>query len=149
MAIEIVPLSSFNYHDVVTLVWETVNRKGDTGYKRAEAESYVQRNSEKIRVLEIDGSVYGMYGYYENPNSYTLSFFALDKRVRAKKAGYSLYNDMKMLLRGKPVIVPIYNDNDKMLRVVKKRGTFIGRFKAGGDKLLDYYSISFGDKDWK
>jgi len=90
-----------------------------------------------------------LYGYYENPNTYTLSFFALDKRVRETRDGYSLYADMKNRLKGKPVIVPIYNDNEKMLDVVKKRGTFIGRFKADGDRLLDYYSINFGDKDWK
>jgi len=149
MSVEITSLSTFNYHDVVTLVWKTVNTEDRTGYKRAEAETYVQRNSEKIRVLEIDGGVYGMYGYYENPNTYTLSFFALDKRVRGTRAGYLLYSDMKSRLVGKPVIVPIYNDNDKMLSVVRKRGTFIGRFKSYGDRLLDYYSINFGDKDWK
>ena len=55
---------------------------------------------------------------------------------------------MKKNLTGKPVIVPIYDDNKNMINIVKKRGTFIGRFKSEGNKVLDYYSINFGDKEW-
>lgn len=142
-------LNSFNFHEVVTLVWATVNGDTGAGYKRAEAEQYVKENADKIVVLEINDEVFGMYGYYENPNTYTLSFFALDKRVRRKRVGYSLYGDMKERLTGKPVIVPVYNDNEEMSKIVKKRGVFLGRFKAEGNRMLDYYSINFGDKKWQ
>ena len=148
MQVTITTLNSFNFHEVVTLVWETVNTSGNGGYKRAEAEEYVKNNSEKIVVLEVDDAVFGMYGYYDNPNSYTLSFFAIDKRVRQKKSGYKLFMDLKKRLTGKPIIVPVYNDNNQMIDIVKKRGTFIGRFKAEGDRVLDYYSIDFGNKEW-
>lgn len=148
MQVTITTLNSFNFHEVVTLVWETVNTSGNGGYKRAEAEEYVKNNSEKIVVLEVNDAVFGMYGYYDNPNSYTLSFFAIDKRVRQKKSGYKLFMDLKKRLTGKPIIVPVYNDNNQMIDIVKKRGTFIGRFKAEGDRVLDYYSISFGNKEW-
>ncbi len=147
MKATITTLTSFNFHEVVTLVWETINAGGGVGYKRAEAEEYVKNNAEKIVVLEIDDAVFGMYGYYENPHSYTLSFFALDKRIRKKKVGYTLYKDMTKRLRGKPIIIPVYNDNDQIVPLVKKRGKFIGRFKSLGDKLLDYYAVDFGDKE--
>jgi len=147
MQATITTLSSFNFHEVVTLVWETINAGGGVGYKRAEAEKYVKDNSEKIIVLEIDSAVFGMYGYYENPHTFTLSFFALDKRVRNKKIGYSLYLDMKKRLKGKPIIVPVYNDNNLMISLVRKRGKFIGRYLSIGNKLLDYYAVDFGDKE--
>ncbi len=144
----ITTLNTFNFHEVVTLVWKTVNARGGVGYKRAEAEEYIKNNSDRVIVLEIGNEVYGLYSYSENPNSFTLNFFSLDKRVRATRTGYSLFSDMRKRLTGKPVIVPVYNDNLDMIKIVKKRGTFIGRFKAGGKKLLDYYSINFGDKEW-
>jgi hypothetical protein len=147
MKATITTLNSFNFHEVVTLVWETINAGGGVGYKRAEAENYVKGNADKIVALEIDDSVFGMYGYYENPHTFTLSFFALDKRVRSKKIGYSLYLDMKKRLRGKPIIVPVYNDNSPMISLVKKRGKFIGRYVSIGNKLLDYYAVDFGDKE--
>jgi hypothetical protein len=53
---------------------------------------------------------------------------------------------MKTRLVGKPVIMPVYNDNQDMANFVKKRGTFIGRFRAGEGKLLDYYALNFGDR---
>ena len=149
MQATITTLSAHNFHEVVTLVWTVVNGDGGVGYKRAEAETYVKNNSENIIVLEIADEVFGMYSFYDNPNVYTLSFFALDKRVRRKKIGYSLFLDMKNRLVGKPVIVPIYSDNDLMVKVVKKRGQFMGSFRAAGDKILDYYTISFGDKEWE
>ena len=148
MSLKVTTLNAFNFHEVVTLVWETVNSDGESGYKRAEAEEYVKENAKNIIVLEINDAVFGMYGYYDNPNSYTLSFFAIDKRVRSKKSGYSLFIDMKTRLTGKPVIVPIYSDNSQMVGIVKKRGTFIGRFRAEGDRVLDYFSIDFGNKEW-
>jgi hypothetical protein len=56
---------------------------------------------------------------------------------------------MKTRLRGKPVLAPVYTENDDIVKVTSKRGIFIGRFLSGNGKTIDYYSINFGDKEWK
>lgn len=149
MTIKIEPLNRHNYHDVVTLVWRIMNQGiGEGSYKRAEAEEYVKNNSDKVYVLEVDNNTMGMYSYFDNPNMYNLSFFALDKRVRAKKAGYKLYLDMKSRLSDRPVIIPLYSHNSLIQGLVRKRGTFLGRRKSKNNKTIEYYSVVFGE-NWE
>jgi len=149
MQATITTLNRFNYNDVVSLVWRVMNEGvGEGNYKRVEAEEYVKKNSDRVRVLEVENEVMGMYAYYDNPNVFTLSFFALHPLVRSKRDGYKLFFDLKEKLSGKPVIIPVYNHNTIMSDIVKKRGVFVGRFKSEGDKLLDYYSASFGGEEW-
>ena len=50
---------------------------------------------------------------------------------------------MKKRLVGRPVNVVVYNSNDDMISVVKKRGTFIGRSLRGVGDPMDFYSIMF------
>ncbi len=143
----ITPLNKFNFNDAVTLIAGIMNNSG-IPYKRAEAVSFLVNTKSETMVLEYGGSVMGMYSYIENPNEYSLNFFALNPFVRGKRSGYALYDSMKKKLKGKPVIVPIASDNADMLSIVKKRGIFIGRFTTDGSKVLDYFSINFGDKEW-
>ncbi len=144
----VMPLDKFNFNDTVTLIAGIMNNSG-IQYKRAEAVSFLTNRGETTFVLNCSGSTMGMYSYTEYPNGYTLNFFALNPFVRKTRDGYSLFMDMRDRLRGKPVTVPIESNNEDMLAVVKKRGTFIGRFQTESYKVLDYYSINFGDKDWK
>jgi hypothetical protein len=118
-------------------------------YKRAEAINYLQTHADETIVLEVNDTTFGMYAYTDSPNSYTLNFFALNPAVRKTREGYALYKDMKDRLRGKPVIAPVHSGNKAMLDVVKKRGIYMGRFRTSGDKTIEYYSLDFGDKEWK
>lgn len=148
MRAKITNLDRYNFNDVVTLISAIMNENGVL-YKRASAIDYLKNHADKTAVLEINDSVMGMYAYTESPNSYTLNFFALNPFARKTKAGYILFRDMKDRLKGKPVIAPVHTENSDMVNVVKKRGTFIGRFMTSKDKTIDYYSLNFGDKEWK
>ena len=148
MRAKITNLDKYNFNDVVTLISAIMNENGVL-YKRAEAIHYLQTHAYNTIVLEVNDTTMGMYAYTDNPNSYTLNFFALNPAIRKSRVGYMLYSDMKNRLRGKPVIAPVHTENTDMVNVVKKRGTFIGRFLTSGNKTLDYYSINFGDKEWK
>lgn len=148
MRATVTPLDSQNFNDSATLIAGIMNNTG-VPYKRAEAVSFLVSHDTTTFVLEYGGSTMGMYSYSEHPNGYTLNFFALNPFVRGTKNGYTLYKDMKDRLKGKPVTVPVGSENQDMLSVVKKRGTFIGRFTTGNNKVLDYFSINFGDKEWK
>ena len=149
MQATITTLSQFNFHDVVTLMWRIMNEgEGEGSYKRVSAEEYIKGNSDNIRVLEGSGAVLGMYSYSDNPNVFTLNFFALSPIVRGKRAGYKLFVDLKRRLVRKPVIIPLYNHNELISELVKKRGTFVGRYRAEGGSILDYYSVAFDGGNW-
>jgi len=149
MQVTITKLNKLNFHDVVTLMWRIMNEgEGEGSYKRVKAEEYIKNNAENVRVLEASGEVLGMYSYSDNPNIYTLNFFALSPIVRGKRAGYRLFIDLKRRLVRKPVIIPLYNHNELIKDIVKRRGTFIGRYKAEGNSILDYYSVAFDGGNW-
>jgi hypothetical protein len=147
MRTEITPLNKFNFNDVVVLIMAIMKDNG-VSYSRTDAMTYLSSHADNTMVLEVNDTVMGMYAFSENANSYTLNFFALNPFIREKKEGYRLYLDMKNRLTGKPVIAPVHTENKNMIKVVSKRGTFIGRFSTSGGKTIDYYSINFGDKDW-
>ncbi len=148
MRVKTTNLNRYNFNDVVTLICAIMKDNG-IPYKRAEAISYLTTHADNTIVLEINDMTMGMYAYSDHPNSYTLNFFALNPYARKTKAGYALYMDMSKRLRGKPLIAPVHTGNSDMVKVVSKRGTFIGRFSTSGNKTIDYYSINFGDKEWK
>ncbi len=147
MRTQTIPLNKINFNEAVTLVSAIMNESGVT-YKRAEAIEYLVSHSDTTMVLEVNDVTMGLYAFTDAANSYTLNFFALNPFVRKSRAGYSLYSDMANRLTGKPVIVPVFSDNIDMLKVVKKRGIFMGRFKVDEKSTIDYYSINFGDKEW-
>ncbi len=147
MRTQTIPLNKTNFNEAVTLVSATMNESGTT-YKRAEAIEYLVSHSDTTMVLEVNDVAMGVYAFTDSANAYTLNFFALNPFVRKKRAGYGMYLDMADRLKGKPVIVPVFSKNSDMINVVKKRGVFIGRFKAEKDSTIDYYSINFGDKEW-
>jgi len=148
MRVEILPLNKNNFNDVVTLVMAIMKENG-SDYSRSMAVEFISSHADNTYVLEVNDTVFGMYSYTNTPNSYTLNFFALNPFVRQKRYGYMLYKDMSERLKGKPVLVSVHTGNENMIAVVKKRGTFLGRFSIGGGKTMDYYSINFGDKEWK
>jgi len=148
MRVETTPLNKYNFNDVVTLISAIMNSNGIL-YKRAEAIEYLRTHADNTVVLEVNDQTMGMYAYTENANTFILNFFALNPYVRKTKAGYKLFHDIKKRLRGKPVIVPVHTENSDMINIVKKRGIFLGRFMTSNDKTIDYYSINFGDKEWK
>ena len=139
MQATITTLNRVNFHEVVTLMWRVMNEGiGEGLYKRAQAEEYIKNNNNNIAVLEINDEVMGMYSFSDNPNIYTLNFFALNPIVRSSRSGYKLFLDMKKRLNRKPVIIPLYTHNKIIKDIVSKRGIFIGRFKAEGNKLIFY-----------
>lgn len=149
MSIEITGLTKNNFQDVVTLAHQTLSGAHDGDFKRAAAQQFIIGNQDGTNVLVVDGIVAGAYAFRELPNVYSLSFFALREDFRKTKAGYKLYLHMKNRLRGRPVNVVIYDDNDPMINVVKSRGVFVGRTPSVNDKTLSFYSILFDDFDKK
>lgn len=143
MNLEIVKVNKSSFNDVVTLVHKTLGYSSKGLYTRARATEFVVEKADNMHVLLLNDIVMGAYSYSELPNVYSLNFFALDERVRKKKSGYKLFLDMKRRLIGRPVNVVVYNSNDDMLDVVKKRGTFVGRSLKGVGDPMDFYSIMF------
>lgn len=143
MQLEITKVTKASFNDVVTLVHRTLGYSSKGLYTRAKATAFTADNSDNMYVLLINDIVMGAYSYSELPNVYSLNFFALDERVRKTKSGYKLFLDMKKRLVGRPVNVVVYNSNDDMISVVKKRGTFIGRSLRGVGDPMDFYSIMF------
>lgn len=148
MRAEITHLNKTNFNDATTLI-SAIMKDNGIRYKRAEAVAYLSSHDDKTMILEINDVTMGMYAYSEHPNSYTLNFFALNPYARKSKLGYKMYLDMKGRLKGKPVIVPVHSENKDMINIVKKRGIFIGRFNTVSNKTIDYFSIDFGNKEWK
>ena len=141
--IEIVGLNKQNFHEVVTFAQRILSHPFGGRYKRVEAQQFIIENQDNTFVLEVNGVVAGAYAYNDNPNSYGLSFFALGVDYRRRKSGYRLYQDMKTRLINKPVNVVIYDDNDAMMDIVKKRGIFLGRVPSTGGTTISFYSIMF------
>ena len=142
---EIVGLNKHNFHDIVTFVQNILSHPYGGRYKRAEAQQFVIDGQDSTFVLELDGEVIGAYAFHDMANAYGLNFFALKEKFRATKSGYLLYKHMKQTLKNKPVNVVIYDDNDAMMNVVKKRGTLVGKVPSVGGKVVAYYSIFFND----
>jgi len=134
-----------SFNDVVTMVHETIGAANPLGFTRAAAQQFVVEAYDSTFVLYRNGMVFGAYAYHSLPNVYSLNFFSLNKHAQKTKCGYKLYLDMKKRLSGRPVNVTIYNNNDAMIDVVKKRGVFVGRTPSVGGTSLDFYSIMFDD----
>jgi len=138
-------LTKTNFHDVVSLVKETIGRADPMAYSRMEAENFVKEYQETTRVLEVNGQVMGAYSYSESPNSYGLNFFALTKLARKTKPAFKLYLDMKNRLVDRPVMATVYADNKDMVDVVARRGTYIGSSPSKNGTVVSYYSFMFTD----
>ena len=145
MDIIICSLNKTNFHDVVSLVKETIGRADPMAYSRMEAENFVKEYQDTTRVLEVNGRVMGAYSYSESPNSYGLNFFALNQYARKTKAAFKLYLDMKNRLTDRPVMATVYADNKDMIDVVSRRGTLIGSAPAKNGTVVSYYSFLFTD----
>lgn len=143
MHCEVRGITKQSFHDVVTMVHATVGSANPLGYTRAAAEQFVVDAYHETFVLYRGNTVVGAYAFKELPNVFSLNFFALSESVRKKRCGYKLYQDMKARLSGRPVNVTIYDDNDDMVSVVKRRGVFIGRTPSVGGTTLGFYSIMF------
>ena len=141
-------LNKHNFHGVVNLAWQILNDGDSTRTKtRAEAEEYVKNPRNKFRVLEINNEVQGMYSYRVSDVN-TISFFGLYPAVRKKRIGYTLYKDMFEYLTKKPTFVVVYDNNERMKKVMDKRAEHIGKFLDKDGEISNYYMINFKDKGW-
>ena len=139
----ITSINKFNFNEVVNLVRMVMGRENPGQYKRSQAFAFLDEHYSTTRVLEINDEIRGAYTWIPGPNATSLTFFALDPLARKTRGGYLLYKDMKKQLGDTPLIVPIYNGNKEMEAIVKKRGTFLGRFPSSTGGVLDYYSLNF------
>ena len=145
MQSEIKGITNNNFHDVVTLAHRTLGSANPMGYSRTAANEFIKNNMSYTKVLMHNGNVAGAYAYSDDASSYSLLFFSINERYRKTKIGYKLYLDMKSRLTKKPVLVTVYDNNQDMMSVVSRRGTFIGRAPSVGGTSLAYYSIMFDD----
>lgn len=140
---------SSDFELISRLIWKTMSNKDEIDYPYPKARDFLRDNFENTIVIRVNGNPLGAYTYKEGPNAWSLMFFSLDEKIRKTKSGYRLYLDLKKRLIGKPVSVSVYDDNQDMLLVVKKRGVFVGRVMTSYGQKLSFYSVMFEDFEKK
>ena len=147
MEVEIKELDKYTFNDSIQLLQRFYKEHKGELIHRVEAESILKNPNNKTIVLTIDGNVRGLYTYEDAGEVYLVRAFVLHPLVRKKKIGYTLWKEMNERLKAKPAIIGIIKRNEAIRNIIRKRGHFIGVGIDNDLQELEFYNLTFKDKD--